>query len=73
LPLFTIHVWKKRKSIRYGKHLQTKEQILQRINWEVVRIMLRGGYPRIKDNEEFCRTWGLPDIVLGPPVWLKII
>jgi hypothetical protein len=43
VPLFTIHVWKKRKSIRYGKHLQTKEQILQRIiNWEVMRIMLRG-------------------------------
>jgi hypothetical protein len=43
------------KSIRHGNHLQTKKQILQRINWEVMRIMLRAGYPRSKDNEEFCR------------------
>jgi hypothetical protein len=32
----------RRESIRHGKHLQTKEQILKRINWEVMRIMLRG-------------------------------
>ena len=43
--------------------IETKKQILQSIYWEVMRIMLRGGYPRRKDNEEFCRIQGLPGLV----------
>lgn len=57
LSASVYNLWKERNSIRHGNHLQTEEQILKRINWEVRRrIMLRGGYPRSKDNEELCSS-----------------
>jgi hypothetical protein len=51
--------------VKFGNHLSSEENLLQKICWEVrTRIMGNGQFKKNGENVAICSSWSIPSSIL---------
>jgi hypothetical protein len=66
LGAVVYHLWMQRNDLKLGNQPRTEEEIVKRIIWEIrARMIAKGRFKRSMTNLELCRSWNLPQEILG--------